>query len=107
MQLRASIHGNSVPMLPVHTPQDIEYLVKESEILTGHVGRIFVIAGADWLTYRVQWHPMAIQVERLDELGQVLSTQHQLPAEFSDHSVIEALRAGQLFTPQVAIPADR
>lgn len=100
-------HANCVPMLPVQATQDIEFLIKESEVLTGRAGRIFVIAGADWLTYRVQWHPMSIQVERLDEVGQVLNTLHQLPAKFADHSVIEALRAGQLFTPQVALPADR
>jgi hypothetical protein len=106
MQLRTFIHGISVPMRPVYAPQEIEFLIKEYEVLTGHAGRIFVITSADWLIYRVQWHSMAIKVERLDELGQVLSTLHQQPAEFSDHNVIEALRAGQLFTPQVAIPAD-
>ena len=104
MHQQASLQGQAIPMLPVHEPKDIEFLVKESEILTGQAGRLFVIAGADWLTYRVQWHPMGIKVERLGDQGQVLCSQHQLPHEFLDHSVVEALRAGQLFTPSIRHP---
>lgn len=104
MHQQASPQGQAVPMLPVHEPKDIEFLVKESEVLTGQAGRLFVIAGADWLTYRVQWHPMGFKVERLDERGQVLCSQHQLPHEFLDHNVVDALRAGQLFTPSVRHP---
>ncbi len=101
MHKQAYAHGHRIPMLMVDEPQDIEFLVKESEVLTGQAGRIFVIAGADWLTYRVLWSQAGFKVERLDDKGQVLHTQHQLPWEFIEHSVIEALRAGQLFTPSV------
>ena len=84
---------------------EIEFLVKESEVLTGNAGRTFVIAGADWLAYRVHWHPIGLKVERLDAEGRVLSgvhsTQHLLPREFLGHSLIEALAAGQLFPPPV------
>ena len=52
-------------LLPVRAPEDLEYLVKESEIVTGRPGRTFVIAGADRLAYRLQWHPLGFQVERL------------------------------------------
>ena len=91
----------STPLLIVQAAEDIEYLVKESEVLTGLAGRTFVIAGADWLTYRVHWYPIGLKVERLDAEGHVLSTQHLLPWEFLGHSLIEALAAGQLFTPPV------
>ena len=88
-------------LLAVSAPEDIEFLVKESEVLTGLPGRTFVIASADWLTYRVQWHPAGFKVERLDAQGRVLHVQC-LPAwEFVDHSVVEALHASQLFTPPV------
>ena len=90
-----------VRLLSVQAPEDIEYLVKESEVLTGRSGRTFVIAGADWLAYRVHWHPIGLKVERLVVEGRVLSTQHLLPWEFLGHSLIEALAAGQLFTPPV------
>lgn len=53
--------------------------MKENEVLTGQAGRMFVIAGADRLTYRVQWHPIGVKVERLDEHGQAVSSQHLLP----------------------------
>lgn len=80
---------------------EIEFLVKESEVLTGVAGRIFVISGADRLTYRVRWHPMIIEVERLDSTGAVIDTQHLLPHDFATHSVVEALVAGQLYTAPV------
>lgn len=90
------------PLVPVTKPEDIEYLVKESEVLTGQTGRLFVIAGADRLSYRVRWHPMGFKVERLDPDGAVLSVQHLLAWEFVDHSLVDALGAGQLFTPVVS-----
>ena len=88
-------------LLTVQALGDIEYLVKESEVLTGQAGRSFVIAGADRLSYRVHWHPLGFKVERLDERGDVLNCQHLLPWEFSQHSLAQALACGQLFTAPV------
>lgn len=94
--------GHKTPrLLAVQTPEDIEFLVKEGEVLTGQAGRTFVIAGADWLIYRVHWQPLGLKVERLDGRGQVLSTQHLLLWEFLEHHLMEAQAAGQLFTPPV------
>lgn len=104
MQTHVDIPCNDTPLLKVRAPEDIEFLVKESEVLTGKSGRTFVIAGADRLSYRVQWHPMGSKVERLDTHGQPLSSQHLLPWELLDHSLVEALHAGQLFTPMVRRP---
>ena len=88
-------------LLPVRSLDELEHLVKESEVLTGRAGRTFVIASADWLTYRVHWHPIGLKVERLDAAGQILSTRFLLLKEFLRHSLMEALAAGQLFTPPV------
>ena len=93
----ASLHR----WLPVSAPEEIELLVKESEVLTGKPGRTFVIAGADRLTYRVQWRATGFKVERLDAQGRTLNVQHLLPWEFVDHSVVEALNAGHLFTAAI------
>jgi hypothetical protein len=49
----------------------------------------------------VHWHPIGLKVERLDAAGQILSTRYLLPKEFIRHSLMEALAAGQLFTPPV------
>jgi hypothetical protein len=91
-------------LLAVQAPDDIEFLVKESEGLTGRPGRRFVIAVADRLAYRVHWHPIGIKVERLDGEGRVLGSRHLLPQEFLRHSLMEALGAGQLVTPPVRRP---
>lgn len=104
MRIHASIPSNDAPLLSVRAPEDIEFLVKESEVLTGQPGRTFVIAGADRLRYRVQWYPIGFKVERLDAHGQALNSQHLLPWEFPEHSLVQALRAGQLFTPLVRRP---
>ena len=87
-------------LLTVQAPEDIEYLVKESEVLTGQAGRTFVISGADWLRARLLAEH-GLKVERLDAHGHVLSTQHLQVWEFLEHSLVEAQAAGQLFTPPV------
>ena len=93
--------GGAAPMQPVLRIEDLEFLVKEREVLTGHPGRAFVISGADCLVYRVHWNLGGLRVERLDTDGRVLNVQ-QLPTwEFPEHSLFEALVAGQLFTPPV------
>ena len=99
MQTNLHTPRKSAPLLAVTAPEDIELLVKESEVLTGQPGRIFVIAGAERLSYRVRWQLMGFQVERLDAQGLPMDTRHLLPWEFIDHSLVEALGAGQLFTP--------
>ena len=105
MHTQTRIAHDAPSLLTVQAPEDIEFLVKESEVLTGQAGRTFVISGADWLVYRVSFcertHPSGLKVERLDAHGRVVSTQHLLPREFLGHSLIEALAAGQLFTPPV------
>ena len=101
MHPQIRIAHDAPSLLTVQAPKDIEFLVKESEVLTGRAGRTFVIASADWLAYRVYWHPIGLKVERLDAAGQVLSTRHLLPSEFLRHNLMEALAVGQLFTPPV------
>jgi hypothetical protein len=88
-------------MVPVRATEDIEFLVKESEVITGRFGRKFVIASADRLVYLILWHPDGYQVQRLDHKGNPICTLTMLPAEFDTHSLGEALRAGQLFTSPV------
>ena len=86
-------------LVQVCTPADIEYLVKESEVVTGNRGRKFVICGADRLAYRIAWCPHGYQVERLDESDKPTSTMYLLPAQFGAHGLGEAISRGQLFTP--------
>jgi hypothetical protein len=89
-------------LLPVRTPEDIELLVKESEIVTGHTGRVFVIASADRLAYRVHWRtrerPLGLLVERLGPAKQILCAEHLPLWEFLEHPLMEALATRQLYT---------
>jgi len=103
------MHGETIDRRPalgrliqVCAPADIEYLVKESEVVTGNPGRKFVIYGADRLAYRIAWCPNGYHVERLDESGKPTSRMYLLPAQFSAHGLGEALSRGQLFTPALS-----
>ena len=89
-------------LVQVRTSADIEYLVKESEVVTGNRGRKFVICGADRLAYRIAWCPHGYQVERLDESDKPTSTMYLLPAQFGAHGLGEAISRGQLFTPALS-----
>lgn len=91
-------------LMRVNGLAEIEFLVKESEVLTGRAGRIFVICGADKLTYRVLWHPLVVEIERLNDAGAVVAMQRLSPHAFAAHSIVEALVAGQLYTMPVANP---
>ncbi|MFY9513741.1 MAG: hypothetical protein WAQ05_22495 [Rubrivivax sp.] len=70
-------------------------------MLTGQPGRVFLIAGAERLAYRLLWHPLGCRVQRLDDEHEALHTQFLLADEFADHSLGEALRSGQLYTHPV------
>ena len=101
MHTQTRIAHDAPSLLTVQAPEDIEFLVKESEVLTGCAGRVFEIHGAERLTYRVHWRQSIIDVERLAADGTVLDTQHLLPSDFATHSVVEALMTGQLYTEPV------
>jgi len=86
---------------PVSRIEDLEFLVKESEVLTGRSGRRFVVASADRLVYRVHWQSPALVIERLDERGAVCDRQFLLPWEFEHHVVSQAMASQQLFASSV------
>lgn len=81
--------------------EDLEFLVKESEVLTGHSGRRFVIASADRLYYQVHWRSPALVVERIDQHGAVCDRQFLLPWEFEQHPLAQAMDSRQLFAAAI------
>ena len=106
MHTQTRIAHDAPSLLTVQAPEDIEFLVKESEVLTGQPGRIFVIAGAERLSYRVRWQLMGFKVERLDMHGDILDSRHLLPSSFEQHGLAQALACGQLFTASVSRDID-
>ncbi len=102
MILGTSERRETGSMLPVHAAGEIEYLVKESEIVTGKPGRKFIIAGADRLAYLIQWHSIGYQIQRLDTADKPIYTL-TLPSDALPlHQLGQALQVGQLFTPSVS-----
>jgi hypothetical protein len=88
--------------IQVRSTEDIEFLVKESEVVTGKPGRKFVIGGADRLVYWIQWNPSGYQVQRLDDAGNPRNTIYLKSESLIEHSVGDAMREGYLFTPTLA-----
>lgn len=82
---------------PVRRIEDLEFLVKESEVLTGRSGRRFVVASADRLYYQIHWRSPALVIEQIDDRGTVCDRQLLLPWEFEEHPVAHAIASRQLF----------
>jgi hypothetical protein len=97
------LHGAepALTLFPVVSIDDIECLVKESEVVTGLASRTFVVAGADRLFYQLSQHRKGFQLQRLDVSGRVLHSEHLLTFELLEHSLHEALQAGQLYVAPV------
>ena len=53
-------------LLPVRSLNDLDWFVKESEIITGYPGREFVVAGADQPTFRIHLDHVGYQIARVD-----------------------------------------
>ena len=90
--MQTSPHRVSAPSWqPVRGIEDLEFLVMESEVLTGRSGRRFVVASADRLHYLVHWRSPALVIERIDAHGVVRDRQLLLPWEFEEHPVAQAI----------------
>lgn len=106
MQARP-ILDTCAPWRPVSRIEELEFLVKESEVLTGHSGRRFVIASADRLYYQVHWRSPALVIERVDRHGAVCYRQFLLPWEFEQHPLAQAMDSRQLFATSIVVNAEQ
>ncbi len=86
------------PLLPVREAADIDFLVKESEILTGMAGRTFVVLGACSQSYHIELQPCGYLLDPLDDSGAGTGAQFVNAGEWPSHAVVRALRAGLVFT---------
>ncbi|AEF88740.1 hypothetical protein DelCs14_1711 [Delftia sp. Cs1-4] len=86
------------PMVPVRDATDIDFLVKESEIVTGVAGRTFVVLGARNCAYRIELVPCGYLLDPLDDGGAGTGAQLVTAADWPLHAVARALRAGLVFT---------
>ena len=84
-------------LLPVRSLNDLDWFVKESEIITGNPGREFVVAGADRPTFRIHLDHVGYQIARVDRGDQAALVCATAP-ELVQHVLVDALARGQLFT---------
>lgn len=82
----------------VRSLNDLDWFVKESEIITGNPGREFIVAGADHPTFRVHLVHRGYQIARVDLGEEAATAVCTTSAELVDHAVGDALLRGQLYT---------
>ena len=85
-------------VIQVRSAAEIEYLVKESEVITGKAGRFFFVQGDDEFVYHIELDPSGYKVEALAGEDKQNVALHVLPEHLDTHSLGEALRSGRLFT---------
>lgn len=95
---KAAISRGALPLVPVRDARDLEFLIKESEIVTGIAGRTFVLLGSRSQSYRIGLQPCGYLLEPLDGDAPAASPQYVSAAEWRAHPVSRALRAGLVFT---------
>jgi hypothetical protein len=83
---------------PVRSLNDLDWFVKESEIITGNPGREFVVAGADQPTFRIHLDHVGYQIACVDRAEQAAAPVCATAPELVRHVVGDALARGQLFT---------
>src|SRR5688572_10221010 len=84
-------------LVPVRTHSDLDWLVKESELLTGEPGRDFVVAGADRPAYHVRIDHGGYQIRRTDQDAGDMTHRATAP-DLRNHTLGNALACGLLYT---------
>ena len=85
-------------LVPVRTLNDLDWLVKESEILTGEPGREFVVLGADRPAYHVKLDTAGYQIQRVDDDTSAAMPMHSTAPDLVRHTLGNALACGLLYT---------
>ena len=91
-------------LVPVRTLTDLDWLVKESELMTGEPGREFVVAGADRPAFHIRLEHGGYQIRRTDDTD---AMPHRATApDLVDHTLGNAIACGLLYTTALQRPRD-
>lgn len=88
-------------LLPVRSVTDLEWLVKESELVTGKPGRQFIVAGGDRPAYQVRLDASGFEIIRVDVDPLGTTPTHSSKPEYFQHPVASAMACGRLYTAKV------
>lgn len=88
-------------LVPVRNLDHPDWLVKESEMLTGTSGREFVVAGADRPAFLVQIDHAGYAIARIDDGAPSAQPLRAAAPELVGHTLGNALSCGLLFTAPV------
>jgi hypothetical protein len=96
-----SIRAAAVTQLQkVQSLSDLDWLIKESEIVTGSPGRDFVVLGADRPAFHVRLDLGGYCINRIDHTAESQAWHTKAPA-LAQETLGEAIAVGLLFTAQI------
>lgn len=84
-------------LVRVRNRDDLDWYVKESELITGKHGREFVVAGADRPAFRVHLDEGGYEIVRVDEPNGPGVRTRATRRELSRHAVGDAMLCGLLY----------
>jgi hypothetical protein len=99
MNLPSTLRGAHLKdLVPVRTVDDLDWYVKESEIVTGAPGRDFVVAGADRPAFHVRIDHAGYEILRIDVSDVPQAPTLATARELIHHTVGNAMACGLLYT---------
>jgi len=86
-------------LVPVRTRDDLDWYVKEREMLTGKPGRIFVVEGKEAPTYVVQLDPAGYLISPVHLSAEPDLHAATIAPDIFERTLGSALLLGRLYTP--------
>ena len=91
-------HADAQALIRVRSLAELDWFVKESEMVTSQPGRCFIVAGADRQTFRVRIDVGGYEICCVDQPSCDTACKLASTPEIAEHTLGNALASGLLYT---------
>ena len=84
-----------VDLLPMRTQSELDGFATESEIVTGPLGRTFMVAGADGPAFRVRIGEAGHLIQRIEREEEPVARADETAAGWADQALGDAMASGR------------
>lgn len=96
MHRPSAIHGAPlVDLLPMRTQSELDRFATESEIVTGPLGRTFMVAGTDGPAFRVRFDEAGYLIQRIGCEDEPAAHKRATATGLADHALGDAMASGR------------
>lgn len=88
-------------LVAVRSLDELDWFVKESEMLTGTRGRAFIVAGADRPAFQVHIDHLGYEILRIDLCADAAVPLRATGPDLHHHTLGSALACGMLYTAPI------